>query len=609
MTFSNKNSFPRRSLVAAAMAFFLLPLAAFAQPPVSVRAEVFTNSRSYDEEMSFAAAQVTNNTGQPQDYELDVLCRGGRITYRVAGEGLRPGETRSVFVPSLARPSQVRVKSGGGSTASSSTTQSNPPVMGLHVYSTGTKPAQAKEQAFHDLVESSRKDLLADSSLRGPSGSWRYGGATPPPLTGPACHEVSAGMAPDDWRCYAMFPVVFVSQSVWRQLERQPAGQAISRWVFTGGFLMVYDAERSGGEAVGAGTVMLASENMFDDPAAVLAKLPLAMRAQGWREFAADTWSNRGYVAAAYGSWNGGFPLSTGGEAAYGTPVALSLLFFLIAGPANFFWLRRKERIKALFITVPLFSLFFCFLITGAFFVSAGFDRRSAVVSLTCVDQASGQSLTASRFLFYSGLYPGGGFRWSNDALMLPLSLDNRSASFDLTRGLHLRGGLFEPLSEMHYVTVAPAATSEKIVVEERNGNLTLSNGFETDIEKIFVRREGKHYVAENIQRGGSAPLLPAIVGASATGSREPFAPLIDLLCENETKAEVAAMTERLVTNFYFYPDFPAGYNPARDQGRVRAERSADCYLGRFAGRPANVVAGPQSLKDAGSWCFVAGVF
>ena len=52
----------------------------------------------------------------------------------------------------------------------------------------------------------------------------------------------------------------------------------------------------------------------------------------------------------------------------------LTVLFVVVAGPVNYFYLRKRKRQMLLFVTVPAVAILFCLLIGLHFLLTQGFD-------------------------------------------------------------------------------------------------------------------------------------------------------------------------------------------------------------------------------------------
>lgn len=102
------------------------------------------------------------------------------------------------------------------------------------------------------------------------------------------------------------------------------------------------------------------------------------------------------------------------------------LCFAVLAGPVNFFLLRKWRRPLLALVTVPALGFGTTLLMLGYAFLHDGFGVRGAVRSWTLLDQAEHTAVaTASRTLF-AGLSPGS-LSLSADALLIaPASLGRR---------------------------------------------------------------------------------------------------------------------------------------------------------------------------------------
>jgi hypothetical protein len=321
---------------------------------------------------------------------------------------------------------------------------------------------------------------------------------------------------PDNWLCYTPFLTVFVHDSSWRRLGPTQR-RALEQWVQAGGRLVIYggsDQERL--EPRMLGTIEYVSFHPLKNTSQ---DRKWASGEPAWLQFA-----------------------RTGQGAAQGNPyvirkltggvwgLSLATIFFVVAGPLNYWYFARRNRIRTLLVSLPLASVACCLLITGFFLVTQGFAKRGGSVALIVLDEQTDSAITFSRHVFFSGLYPLGGFTFDREAAFCPLGSAYRGASclMDLTGDQHLQSGLFAPSTNFHYTTVRPWTTRAKLVWDL--DDMTVLNGFDAAAERIVLRVGDKAYEANGVGRGGKAKLVelpalssdPGALAEAALGRSEP---------------------------------------------------------------------------------------
>jgi len=123
------------------------------------------------------------------------------------------------------------------------------------------------------------------------------------------------------------------------------------------------------------------------------------------------------------------------------------------------------------------------------------------------LDEETDSAITFSRHVFFSGLYPLGGFRFTRDTAFCPLGTygDRESFALDLTEEQQLRSGLFSPSVSFHYLTVRHWTTRAKLVWDL--DDMTVLNGFDGEAERVVLRVGNKAYEANRVPAGGKAQL------------------------------------------------------------------------------------------------------
>jgi hypothetical protein len=244
---------------------------------------------------------------------------------------------------------------------------------------------------------------------------------------------------PDNWLCYTPFLAVMVGSDTYKTLPAE-VRTALTRWVNTGGHLIVYGASESRTEYHLLGKI----EYRTGPVLTALDQIP-----QEWKMSAGGP-PSRALAWTRYSQVGGGdlFPFLVKLDAlGRSGGLILATIFCIVAGPVNYFYCRRKNRIRMLMLSLPAFSIAFCLLITGYFLATKGFSRKGGTFSISILDEGADSAVTFSRHLLFSGLYPLGGFTFDRETAFFPME-QNGEQQYDMTlqtQQRRLTMGMFIP--------------------------------------------------------------------------------------------------------------------------------------------------------------------
>ncbi|MGI8906335.1 MAG: hypothetical protein ACR2IE_07585 [Candidatus Sumerlaeaceae bacterium] len=423
---------------------------------------------------------VRNNGGTKVGYRFESnsdYSGRGRIT--ISAPALDPGDTRihNLAVPFIRYPSLTITDTLG---------ERKPVAMGNYSYSGNGRRFLNICELEKFATEKELDDFTRQYAGGGPVGG--AGSSTPDRVIS----QIEPRDLPENWMCYAPFHSVFIRQTALGRLP-QSEQDAMMRWVQSGGFLSVYGADKDSTESLGLGVL----ERRKDSPINLTGgDFPSEWRRteQLWQQFYGTSGgeSNFPYMVQKPGGRTGAFFIAT--------------LFLVLAGPINYFYYKRKGRIRMLMISLPAISLGFCTLITGYFIGTQGFARRGGTVSVATLNERLDQGFAFARSTLYSGLYPLGGFRFKPETVFLPVrSADNYE--IDMTNGTLLSSGLFQPSTNFHYFTASPFHTRERLIWDPQAS--TVINGFEKALEGVIVETGGRYFAGGKVPAGGKVTLSP----------------------------------------------------------------------------------------------------
>jgi hypothetical protein len=195
------------------------------------------------------------------------------------------------------------------------------------------------------------------------------------------------------------------------------------------------------------------------------------------------------------------------------------ILFVVLIGPVNIYWLSRARRRIWLLWTVPVIALLTCFLLVGYMIATEGWHGHVRSTSITVLDEKAQRAATIGWMGFYCPTTPGGGLHFSRDTELSP-HLDMRRlpmystqprqpCSIDWSRGQHLTDGWIAPKVPLHFLVRRGEKRLERLTVRENaDGSTTVVNSLGADIRSLWVARsDGVILIGHGITPGPPATL------------------------------------------------------------------------------------------------------
>jgi hypothetical protein len=215
----------------------------------------------------------------------------------------------------------------------------------------------------------------------------------------------------------------------------------------------------------------------------------------------------------------------------FGVPVRglflLMLLFVIVIGPVNLFWLARRKRKIWLLWTVPAVSLMTCLMVAGFALFGEGWNATARTEALTILDETAHRATTIGWTGFYSPVTPSEGLHFSPDTELIPQipeKYSNRRSAertIDWTNDQHLSAGWVTARIPAFFKLRKSETRRERLTISPRDaGAATLVNGLGAEITQVWwADADGKIHSATNIPAGAQATLqateLKALAGAS----------------------------------------------------------------------------------------------
>lgn len=216
----------------------------------------------------------------------------------------------------------------------------------------------------------------------------------------------------------------------------------------------------------------------------------------------------------------------------FGVPVRglflLMLLFVIVIGPVNLFWLAKRRRKIWLLWTVPAISLLTCLMVTGFALFGEGWDALARTEALTILDETAHRATTIGWTAFYSPVTPSEGLHFTPDTELIPQISENYSYQrrpaeriIDWTNDQHLSAGWVTARVPAFFKFRKSETRRERLTIRQEAGAASLVNSLGADISRVWwADAEGKIHSATNVPAGAQAKLEATNLKASAAASR-----------------------------------------------------------------------------------------
>jgi hypothetical protein len=368
---------------------------------------------------------------------------------------------------------------------------------------------------------------------------------------------------PANWLGFTSLRAVIIGPKEWEHLnEAQKA--ALLTWTACGGDLLFVDGDMKalfpgglnppGGAAnpvvagyffgrihlptsasvaaTGLGGVLSAAEKMQDADWA----LP-ANRALHW-----------GVIAAR------GFRLPIPGVEGVPARAYLSILivFTLLIGPVNYWFLWRKRQQVLLVLTAPLISVIFIVFLGGYVLAGEGLGVRGRAVTFTMLDEVRKQASTRTSYSLYAaGMTPSGGLRFARDVAVFPIGPDGTGPrerqTLDLTEAQRFSSGGIQARSPTNIEAIGFRPARERLSFSREAGGMSVVNGLGATVTVLLYRDGDKVYNLTGSLGPGARGILKigALDSANVVPSGFPLSPRFRHLVDNQPASSYLAVLER----------------------------------------------------------------
>jgi hypothetical protein len=202
------------------------------------------------------------------------------------------------------------------------------------------------------------------------------------------------------------------------------------------------------------------------------------------------------------------------------------VVFVLVIGPLNIYWLARAQRRLWLLWTVPAFALLACLLLVGYMIATEGWNGHTRSDTITILDENAQRAATIGWIGYYCPTTPAGGLRFELDTELTP-HLDSRHmrygsrttqpCSIDWTKGQHLADGWVTAKVPIHFMVRRNEPKLQRLKAHANpDGSKSVTNALGATIRSLWVARlDGTILGAKDIGEGVSATLTPTDLPAA----------------------------------------------------------------------------------------------
>jgi hypothetical protein len=248
----------------------------------------------------------------------------------------------------------------------------------------------------------------------------------------------------------------------------------------------------------------------------------------------------------------------------------LLIVFALVIGPVNFYFVRRRKRPVLLLWTIPAIALgtTVALLVYGIAF--QGLDVKSAAHSVTVLDQRTHRSACVEKRRFFAGLAPAGlALAAGTSVHPVPEDLSRgvvrrKRYQIEIADGTVLKGDYLPSRQEVEQVVKVERAERARLDFHGGGAAPRVDNNLGTTLEILVVRdREGTYHEAREAIAPGASGDLVRIPDDSSTLERA----LAVLQHHPEALSASNLLSDELLPPGCFLAKIAT--NPFRDDGDV----------------------------------------
>jgi hypothetical protein len=199
----------------------------------------------------------------------------------------------------------------------------------------------------------------------------------------------------------------------------------------------------------------------------------------------------------------------------------LITLFILSVGPANYWLLKRRQKLHLIVLTVPVSAMAVTAALFGYAIISDGLGTRLRVRSITRLDQRRGTAVTWARLSYYAGLTPSKGLTFSPNTAVYPISDKGDYEDYKPQQknmiwedDQRLVQGWLNSRTPTQYLTVRSGPSARRLEIAapaDSTDELEIENRLGVFVFGLAIRGQNdKYYWTDNLGVGAKARAKPA---------------------------------------------------------------------------------------------------
>lgn len=189
--------------------------------------------------------------------------------------------------------------------------------------------------------------------------------------------------------------------------------------------------------------------------------------------------------------------------------LSLVIVFAILVGPVNIWWLSRKrKRIWMLWI-IPAVSLVMCGIVFGYSLLAEGWRGTSRIEVVTILDQGRNESTSIGWIGYYSPLTPGAGLHFAQQTELFPIierdffRISGRNRTIDWTSDQHLKSGWVSARVPSFFMVRKPQTRRERLSFTGTLQEMKVVNGLGSKITRLYyMDKDSQIWCAEEIPPG-----------------------------------------------------------------------------------------------------------
>ena len=198
----------------------------------------------------------------------------------------------------------------------------------------------------------------------------------------------------------------------------------------------------------------------------------------------------------------------------------LLLVFLIVIGPLNYWYMKRRNQRVMVVVTIPLLSLSMTLCLVAYAFFSEGIAVRHRQEAVTILDQVKQEATTLGTGVLYAPIASRVNLFFHADTEITPLLSNNSQIGgvIDLTRGQELKNGWVRSRQPFYYQVRKIETRRERLNVSPVGDAFEIVNGLGGTIRELYlVDNSGRVFDARAVEAGSKALLQASKVTISTT--------------------------------------------------------------------------------------------